>query len=323
MFIGDVSSHNNVISWPDYVRDTPAVWSKASQSSGPNAYTNPLFVQQFNGATAAGALVGAYHFGDRTQSPQADAEHFVSTASPSGAFADGRLLPLLDIENTASVTWGDTTWAWIRAFIERYRELTGQRKIIVYASRSFWQTIMVPDRFVDDDVYLMIAAYPGAVDWSKGLNQSGWSHPRLAVWQYTDAAPIAGMQNPGDRSRQVAFTQADLTLGSQPPAPGPDNEGDDDVAVTPVLYLAEADPAVNDGKPLFPHGVWLNELGYYVGLVSDGPNSEQASLLGAYPGTKTVWVSQATLAEWVRISRVGVDTPAPSAVAPATGTTAS
>jgi hypothetical protein len=72
----------------------------------------------------------------------------------------------------------------------------------------------------------MVAAYPtGVVNWTAGLNQSGWSHPRLAVWQYTDAAPIAGMANPGDRSRQVAFTQADLTLGGQP-TDGSDDVGD-------------------------------------------------------------------------------------------------
>lgn len=315
VFLGDVSSHNTVTNWPAYIGDTPAVWVKATQSSGSAAYTNPSYNTQFVGASVAHGLVGAYHFADVRMAAAADADHFVDTAGAK-AFDDGRLLPMLDVENTTGVTWTAGNAApWIARFIARYRARTGRSKIIVYASRSFWQTIMNPNSWADSDVYLMVAAYPGPVDWSKGLNQSGYTHPRLAVWQYTDVSPIAGMQSPGDRSRQVAFTQADLTLGSVPtPVPGPGNEGDDDMALTPVLYLADSDPTVNDGHPLYPHGVWRNDQGVYVGLVSSGPNSEQASLLGAYPDTKTVWVSQATLAEWVRISRVGVDTPLPTAV---------
>jgi GH25 family lysozyme M1 (1,4-beta-N-acetylmuramidase) len=314
MFIGDVSSHNNVTDWAAYIRDTPAVWAKATQASGSAAYTSPLFVGQFAGARAAGGLVGAYHFADSRFSPAADFGHFFDVAGPVGAFDDGALLPMLDVEDTTGVTWtAGNVNTWVAGFITAYRQRTGQRKIIIYASRSFWQTIMRPDDWADADVYLMVAAYPGSVDWANGLNQSGYSHPRLAVWQYTDAAPVAGMQGLGDRSRQVAFTQADLTPGSKPPAPGPDDEGDDDMPFQQVLFLAEADPNVNKGEPLYPHGVWRNDQGVYVGLVSSGPNSEQESLLGAFPEAKTAWVSQATLAEWVRISRVGVDTPPPSA----------
>jgi GH25 family lysozyme M1 (1,4-beta-N-acetylmuramidase) len=215
MFIGDVSSHNTVTNWNAYAADTPAVWAKATQASGGDAYVNPKFGDQFHGAVGAGMLAGAYHFADVRHDPAADADYFVSVAGPAGAFADGRLLPMLDVENTTGVNWtASNTSGWVSRFIQRYRQVTGRSKIIVYASRSFWQTIMNPDQWAYDDVFLMVAAYPGAVDWSQGLNQSGWTHPRLAVWQYTDVAPIAGMQAPGDRSRQVAFTQADLTLGA-------------------------------------------------------------------------------------------------------------
>lgn len=218
-FIGDVSSHNTINDWRAYVADTPAVWVKATQSSGHARYVSPSYAIQFSGASATGALVGAYHFADPRMDPAADARQFITQAGAM-AFQNGRLLPMLDIENTRDdngpINWPaeGTAW-WIKAFIASYRQLAGQRKIIVYASRSFWQTIMQPDLWVDDDVFLMVAAYPGAVDWSKGLNQSGYSHPRLAVWQYTDNAPIAGLAAPGDRSRQVAFTQADLTLGGE------------------------------------------------------------------------------------------------------------
>jgi lysozyme len=311
MYIGDVSSHNTVTDWRAYLADTPAVWVKATQASGPSAYTNPLFVGQFASARAAGGLVGAYHFADSRYAPAVDFAHFFDVAAPAGAFTDGALLPLLDIENTAGVEWtlGNVN-SWVARFIAAYRLRTGKRKIIIYASRSFWQTIMRPNDWADADVYLMVAAYPGTVDWSRGLNQSGYSHPRLAVWQYTDAAPIAGMAQPGDRSRQVAFTPVDLTLGSRL------NEGDDDVAPQPVLFLAAGTggpTGPNGGQPLYPHGVWRDEFGVYVGLQSEG---EAHDLLAAWPNSpkdssgQGVWVEQATLAEWVRISRVNVDPPA-------------
>lgn len=316
MFIGDVSSHNTITNWSAYVADTPAVWVKATQASGSAAYTNPSFASQFTGAVSVGGLAGAYHFADPRFSASADADHFIEVANRSGAFADGRLLPLLDVEDTPQFSWSTTANTWIADFIRRYRQVTGRRKIIVYASRSFWQTILHPDAWVDGDIYLMVAAYPGAVDWSKGLNQSGYSHPRLAVWQYTDAAPIAGMAAPGDRSRQVAFTAADLTLGARPaPVPAPIEGDDEDMALTPVLFRAGARPDVNNGKPLYPFGVWRDELGVYVGLASD---AERDLLLKAFPAAVKgdgdgVWVEQPTLAEWVRISRVGVDTPVPTA----------
>lgn len=307
MFILDISDHNTINNWTALATDTPAVWVKATQAAGQAlGYVSPSFAgprqHQFTSAKAAGMLTGAYHFGDARFAGAVEFDHFESVAGPAGAFKDGALLPMLDIENTAGSAWnGNTVNAYVEQFIARYRLRTGQRKIIVYASRSFWETIMNPNRWADADVYLMVAAYPGAVDWSHGLNQSGYSHPRLAVWQYTDVAPASGSAGLLDRSRQVAFSQADLTLGSLAPI-----EGDDEMAAPPVLFLA----AGNGNEPaLFPHGVWRNEFGVYVGLESD---DEANNLLAAWPGSpkdgsgRGVWVKQDTLAEWVRISRVGV-----------------
>jgi GH25 family lysozyme M1 (1,4-beta-N-acetylmuramidase) len=280
LFIGDVSSHNNVTDWSAYIRDTPAVWVKATQASGVDAYSNPLFVRQFNGATAAGGLVGAYHFADVRHAPEDDADYFVNVAAPLGAFADGRLLPMLDVENTTGVTWsGSTAPGWIDRFIQRYRARTGQHKIAVYASTSWWKPIMQPDLWADDGVYLVTAAYPGSVDWSKGLNQSGYSHPRLAAWQYTDKAPISGMQNPGDRSRQIAFEQADLVLGGTvTPAT---TEGDEPMG---EWFLLQQNGVESGTGVLLESGTFLGQplpdavrkAGAYSNLNDGGVTDEQA-----------------------------------------------
>lgn len=82
--------------------------------------------------------------------------------------------------------------------------------------------------------------------------------------------------------------------------------GEDDMAPNPVLFLAAAVTDVNGGNPLFPHGVWRDEFGVWMGLASA---AEATNLTTAFPAAVTVWVEQDTLAGWVRVSRAGVDTP--------------
>jgi hypothetical protein len=82
------------------------------------------------------------------------------------------------------------------------------------------------------------------------------------------------------------------------------------------LYAASAVADVNGGQPLFPHGVWRDDQGVYQGLASD---SERKSRIAAHPSANRgpngdgIWLEQSSLADLVRISRVGVDTPVPTA----------
>jgi len=207
----DVSGFNTVTSWSAVLAaGNTWSWSKATQGS---SYTNPLFASQFNGSRTAGLVTGAYHFPDPNVSVAANVAHFVAVARPLGAFTPGAMLPLLDLENDQAdgITWtAASANAFIPAFRDQLRAATGQRKLCVYASQSWWATGMLrPNDWADADVFLCAARYgvqPAAV---------GWSHPRLAVHQYTDIAATPGVTKPTDRSVTVGgFTAAALTVGA-------------------------------------------------------------------------------------------------------------
>lgn len=301
MDIIDISSHNTITDWHTVAGQVPAVWTKATQGSG---YTSPAFVGQAAGAASVGMRVGAYHFADSNVSPSGNWAHFQAVAGSVNAFANGCLAPLLDMENDPvdGIFWNATSApAFIRDFVAAYRQATGQRKIVVYANTSDWLNVMHPEQWADADTYLMCARY--GIPPSPG-NTGGFTHPQLAVHQYTDAASVTGSAGLLDASVLLNHTLADLTLGSVPLT-----EGDDDVATvyTHELYQAGAHPDQNNGQPLFPFGVWRNDQGRWVGLASQG---EFDSVKQAY-GITPVWLEQATLAEQIRLSRVGVDTPLP------------
>jgi len=206
----DVSGFNTVTSWPA-VRGAGNTWawSKATQGGG---YTNPQFASQFTGSRMAGLITGAYHFPDPNVSVAANVAHFVAAARPLGAFAAGAFLPMLDVENDSvdGIVWtAASANAFIPAFRDQLRAATGQRKLCVYAPQSWWATGMLrPNDWADSDIFLCAARYgvaPGDV---------GWSHPRLAVHQYTDAAATPGVTKPTDRSVTVnGFTAAAMTVG--------------------------------------------------------------------------------------------------------------
>lgn len=299
----DISSHNLITDWRAVAGDVPAVWIKATQG---DSYTSPAFSAQELGAASAGMQVGAYHFADSDVSPAGNWAHFAAVAGQLDAFSDGRLAPLLDMEDDAAdgIHWTVANApGFIAAFIAAYRHDTGQRKIVVYANASDWQTKMRPELWADADTYLMVARYstpptPG--------NTGGFTHPQLAVHQYTDKASVPGSSGQLDRSRLIAFTPADITLKRRPDP----IEEDDDMKLYPhEIYLAGAHADQNNGAPLFPFGVWRNDEGSWVGLASQ---AEQDSIAAAYSITPK-WLEQATLAEMVRLSRVGVDTPRPTA----------
>jgi lysozyme len=207
----DVSSYNTIASWPA-VRGVPNTWAwcKATQGGG---YTNPRFVSQFTGAAAAGLAAGAYHFADPNVSVAANVSHFVAIAGAVGAFSKGAFVPLLDIENDTvdGINWTAAgANAFIAAFRDQLRAATGQRKLCVYASQSWFSSgFLRPNDWADQDVFLCAARYgfsPGNV---------GWSHPRLAVHQYTDGtAQFGSTLYSTDRSVLLApFTRDQLTIG--------------------------------------------------------------------------------------------------------------
>jgi GH25 family lysozyme M1 (1,4-beta-N-acetylmuramidase) len=208
----DVSAYNTITDWTA-VRGAGNTWAWSKATQG-GSYTNSLFASQMRSGLDADLRMGAYHFPDPNVSVAANVAHFVAVAGPAGAFEAGAMAPMLDVEDDPGdgITW---TAAMANAFIPQFRDAlraaTGQHLLVVYAPQSWWASgMLAPDSWADDEVFLCAARYgvaPGDV---------GWSHPRLAIHQYTDAAPTPGSAKPTDRSVTVGgWTLADLLVGGQ------------------------------------------------------------------------------------------------------------
>jgi lysozyme len=236
----DVSGYNNVLDW-GAVRGagTGWAWSKATEATG---YTNGRFTQQISGARAAGLAAGAYHFADPRYAAADQVAHFVAVAKPYGAFAAGAMLPMLDVENEPGVfTWtAAQANAFIPAFRDALRQATGQRKLCVYASQNWWLTgFLRPGDWADQDIYLCAARY------GVTAGNVGWTHPRLAAHQYTDASQPYAL----DRSVTVGgFSLGQLTIGDQ---------GDEDDMGHGFWFIGKTDgngTLTGDVALLYPNG---------------------------------------------------------------------
>jgi GH25 family lysozyme M1 (1,4-beta-N-acetylmuramidase) len=184
----DVSSHQGDVDWPA-LWSSGVKWAYAKATEG-TYYKNPKFGQQYNGSYDVGMIRGAYHFATPdTASGTAQADYFVNHGG--GWSSDGRTLPgVLDIEWNP---YGDDCYgtsqsemvAWIREFLDRYRERTG-RDAVIYTATSWWTQCTGNHSGFGASNPLWIARY----DTTPGTLPAGWA--LHTMWQYTSTGPIVG-----------------------------------------------------------------------------------------------------------------------------------
>ncbi|WP_018686543.1 LysM peptidoglycan-binding domain-containing protein [Actinokineospora enzanensis] len=176
-------------------------------------YIDPASVSHVNGAKGAGLHTGGYHFA-RDVNIDAQVNHFAGQLRARGLLDPAALAPMLDMEHADLRDNGN---AFVAAFINRLRAVTGIRKVLVYANSDWWTHILRPDEWADGDVFLWIARYNGKP------GSPGWSHPRLALHQHTDNGVVPGIPGKVDRDATMpGYSLDQLTLGAAPaPAPNP------------------------------------------------------------------------------------------------------
>lgn len=152
----------------------------ATEGSG---FTSPTFAAQYDGARAAGKLVGAYHFARNSwNTPEEEAEYFLR------AYGNrvGTGVIVLDWEDRTT----DVAWAhqWLRIIHQR----TGIKPLIyMSASRtveSDWSSV------ANDGYKLWVAHYTGehnVLGHHKYTRAVGsWGAP--LIWQFTETGQVAG-----------------------------------------------------------------------------------------------------------------------------------
>ena len=135
----DVSHHQGNINW-SLVKSSGKVYAYVKASEG-MTYTDPKFVTNMTNGTAAGVIMGAYHFArpDNNTALQ-DANNFLNNAGPY--IGDGFLPPVLDLEDIAGKPALSTQFtssqltAWVQTWMNKVESQTGVKPMI-YISSSY------------------------------------------------------------------------------------------------------------------------------------------------------------------------------------------
>jgi lysozyme len=198
----DVSHWQNEIDWTQVrAAGKEFVFMKASQDTD---FVDPMYGLNRARATAAGFIIGAYHFADPrpgTADARAQADHFLATAG----IASGDLPPVLDLEETNGLTPVQLE-EWARAYLERIRERTGVRGVI-YTSPNFWKTRVGDSTWFATNGYRVLWIAHWTTLPAPTVPASDWAGFGWTFWQYTSNGAVPGIVGRVDLDR---FTGANL-----------------------------------------------------------------------------------------------------------------
>ncbi len=184
----DVSRHQGEIDWRAVAgAGIRFAWIKATEGGD---YTDPAFRRNWALSRAAGLRRGAYHFVYWCRRAEDQAAWFVANvpADPSA------LPPVLDVEwNPGSRTCPrkvtrEVALATMRVILAAMRRTYGHEPI-VYAPLDFYREVMD-------------GALPDVPLWVRNIGAApatGYGDRRWLVWQYADAANVAGIEGDVDK----------------------------------------------------------------------------------------------------------------------------
>lgn len=192
----DVSHWQGEIDW-NQVADAGKAFAfmKASQDTD---FVDPMYGLNRARATAAGLIVGAYHFADPrpgVADARAQADHFLATAG----IASGDLPPVLDLERANGLTPVQLE-AWARAFLERIHERTGVRGAI-YTSPNFWRNWVGDSTWFATNGYRVLWVAHWTTNPNPTVPASDWAGFGWTFWQYTSNGAVPGIVGRVDLNR--------------------------------------------------------------------------------------------------------------------------
>ncbi|MWC28864.1 glycoside hydrolase family 25 protein [Paenibacillus sp. MMS18-CY102] len=180
----DVSHYQGTVNWSEVKSDGISfAFLKASQGTSSRDAT---FINNANGARAAGVLIGAYHFvnAKTTDAAAKEAANFADAIASAGGAAAFELPPVMDYEQAdSSMSKGDIN-AVAKAFLTETERLTGVKPII-YSGSSFANNFDASMGAYE----LWAARYSS----SPPADTVAWS--KWTFWQYSDGS--AGGVRPG------------------------------------------------------------------------------------------------------------------------------
>ena len=213
----DVASYQGYPDWKKVAADGVAfVFTKATEGLN---YVNPTLRHNWTGIKDAGMVRGAYHYARPDQNLSiSEVQHFIGAMDRVGGLESGDLLAL-DIESGSG-----NVARWSLNFVRDLEQHYGFKPMI-YTGAWFSTPAGFPLVQALADYGLWLAAYT-----SEAPNPPRpWS--TLAMWQYTDAGRVQGIEGNVDRNIFFGTAQQLRLYGYRPetapapaPAPAPDAE---------------------------------------------------------------------------------------------------
>lgn len=136
-------------------------------------------------AGLAGKPRGPYHFA-RPVSLSAQIKHFLATKNDIGSW---ERLDMLDCE------FPGVNSKFIRDLVAEYRKQSGIQRVLIYVGYSDLKNTCDPAGWYDENTPIWAARYrkigppAGPDSWKTHLQ---WDHPGLTIYQWDNAAPLAG-----------------------------------------------------------------------------------------------------------------------------------
>ncbi|WP_438347831.1 glycoside hydrolase family 25 protein [Paenibacillus sp. FA6] len=206
----DISHWQGTINW-EQVRAAGKVFAFIKASEG-STVKDKQFLTNVQKATAAGLLVGAYHF-SRATSPagvKIEVDHFLSVVSP--VTNDMKLPLVLDIETKEAGSKANIVKT-VRAWVEYFKQRTGKYPMI-YTFPNFIDTSLDASF---GDIKLWYAYYNND---GTPINRGGWKDWEFL--QYSSSGKVKGISGDVDMneyhgSEKELRDKYDPTMVTPPP----------------------------------------------------------------------------------------------------------
>jgi lysozyme len=177
----DVSKDQGTVDWTAVAAaGTSFVFVKATDGQD---YLDPLFVDNWAAAKAAGLKRGTYHFFRAEDSPQVQAQWFWQNVG-----ADYEIALVVDVEETMGQSAG-TVVANLQAFLTALEGLMGGGQPMIYTAPGFWNGLGTS---AFGSYPLWVAEY-GA---SQPNLPTGW--PVWQFWQHSESGTVDGVSGSVD-----------------------------------------------------------------------------------------------------------------------------
>jgi lysozyme len=191
----DVAEHQKTIDWKKVVASGRTfAWARATEGLGDPDTT---FARNWAEMKKAGIARGAYHFARpcKGRDPREEVREFLGAVERAGGFADGDLVPMLDIEDfgPSGQLSQAATLDWARKFIHALHHEVGRLPVIY--TGSFWREASMGNPADNLDCELWLAAY---VDKPDEFVPKAWSDDGWLIWQRSATGEVPGISHAVD-----------------------------------------------------------------------------------------------------------------------------